>query len=49
MSANSGIPMWKNIIEKIKRKIDISNNESDYLKIAQYYLILEIKKNIMTF
>ena len=44
ISANSGIPMWKNIIEKIKRKIDISNEENDYLKIAQYYYNSRDKK-----
>lgn len=35
VSANSGIPMWGNIIDKIKKKIDIE--EKDFLKIAQYF------------
>lgn len=49
ISANSGIPMWKNIIEKIKRKIDISNEENDYLKIAQYYYNSRDKKEYYEF
>lgn len=35
VSANSGIPMWSAIINKIKSKLDI--DESDFLKIAQYF------------
>lgn len=35
VSANSGIPMWGNIINKIKKKLDIE--ETDFLKIAQYF------------
>lgn len=37
ISANSGIPLWKNIIDKIKDKISISDELTDDLKIAQYY------------
>jgi len=37
VSANSGLPLWKDLIEKIKKKIKVSDNFNDYLKIAQYY------------
>ena len=37
ISANSGLTMWKDIIEKIRTKIDIDRDERDYIKIAQYY------------
>lgn len=49
VSANSGIPMWKNIIDKIKEKIDISNEEKDSLKIAQYYYNSRDKKEYYEF
>ena len=37
VSANSGLPLWKDLIEKIKKKIKVSDDSNDYLKIAQYY------------
>jgi hypothetical protein len=37
VSANSGLPLWKDLIEKIKKKIKISDDLNDNLKIAQYY------------
>ena len=37
VSANSGIPLWSNVIKKIKDKIDISDEENNFTKIAQYY------------
>ena len=49
ISANSGVPMWKNIIDKIKTKTDISNEENDYLKIAQYYYNSRDKKEYYEF
>lgn len=49
VSANSGVPMWKNIIDKIKKKTDISNEENDYLKIAQYYYNSRDKKEYYEF
>lgn len=41
--------MWKNIIDKIKKKTDISNEENDYLKIAQYYYNSRDKKEYYEF
>ena len=49
ISANSGIPMWKSIIDKIRRKTDISDEENDYLKIAQYYYNSRDKKEYYEF
>lgn len=49
VSANSGIPVWTSIINKIKKKIDINKEENDYPKIAQYYYNSRGKKNIMNF
>lgn len=37
VSANSGLPLWNDLIKKIKKKIKVSDNSYDYLKIAQYY------------
>ncbi len=37
VSINSGLPSWNELITEIKKKINISNKNEDYLKIAQYY------------
>lgn len=37
VSANSGFPLWANLIEKIKGKIKVPDDFRDELKIAQYY------------
>ena len=49
VSANSGIPLWGNIIEKIKTKINIEDKENDYPKIAQYYYNSRNKKEYYEF
>ena len=36
VSANSGIPLWGELMAKIKGKLDIKKDENDYLKLAQY-------------
>lgn len=49
VSANSGIPTWSNIINKIKKKTDINTDEKDYLKVAQYYYNSRDKKEYYEF
>ena len=49
VSANSGIPLWSNVIKKIKDKIDISDEENNFTKIAQYYYNSRGKKEYYEF
>ncbi len=49
VSANSGIPVWSNVIKKIKDKIDISDEENNFTKIAQYYYNSRGKKEYYEF
>ena len=49
VSANSGIPMWGELIEKIKSKIDITDPYMDSLKIAQYFYNSRDKKEYYEF
>lgn len=36
-SADSGMPLWGEAISKIAKKMQLTANQSDYLKIPQYY------------
>ena len=49
VSANSGIPLWSELMAKIKRKLDISKDENDYLKLAQYFYNSREKKEYYDF
>ncbi|CUX28450.1 SIR2 family protein [Clostridium sp. C105KSO13] len=37
VSANSGLPKWRELIDAFKDELKIDDKENDYLKIAQYY------------
>lgn len=37
ISIASGFPSWKNLVDKFKKDIHLSDEETDNLKIAQYY------------
>ena len=45
VSANSGIPLWGELMAKIKGKLDIKKDENDYLKLAQYFYNSELEIN----
>ena len=49
VSKDSGLPLWKEIIEDIKKKIKVSNTNDDSLKIAQYYYNSRGKKEYYDF
>ncbi len=37
ISADAGVPTWSDLIDELRKDIDISENESDFLRIAQLY------------
>lgn len=37
VSANSGLPKWSELIDEFKSDLKLGKDESNYLKIAQYY------------
>lgn len=45
VSANSGLPNWSQLIEEFKSDLNMEEQESDYLKIAQYYFDIVGKQN----
>ncbi|MFN7240332.1 MAG: SIR2 family protein, partial [Chitinophagales bacterium] len=37
ISVDAGVPKWSELINAMKKEINVSKNETDYLKIAQFY------------
>lgn len=44
VSKSSGVPLWGELIDELKKEIDLPSNESDYLKIPQLYKNLRGEK-----
>lgn len=49
VSKDSGLPLWRELIDDIKRKIKVSHTNDDSLKIAQYYYNSRGKKEYYDF